>query len=370
MGGRGGGGGAGGVGGAGGAGGRGGGVVDGGAGGNRDAGDASTTDGSLGPPTEWVYNLVNATGPDAIKNTLSGTFVDVKPLTMEFYRNFGDDYDFLYLLADVSGSQAAGLAATLRWDGTTGVGTIEAFDDGQPYGSAARLKMIVFLGMQTRNGSLLDGGPTLHETLHYWSAHLDPSFGFADGHWGTVSTDGSHGGFIRDSLLCRATGQPPTGAVPACPLEAGRMKVRTAPFSPCCNEEWKGYSPIELYLMGLAPASQVAPIWVMDDAIYEAPVWADGGTSIIAMDYDIQRFHVVTVDNIIATHGTRPPATQRDFRAAFVLVTAAAAAPSQLDRAARWARRFSGDEKSPTTGPISFGEATRGMATMTTRLRP
>jgi hypothetical protein len=296
---------------------------------------------------------------------------DISPLTLDFYRNFADDYDFLYLLADVSGTNAAGLASIVRWDGTSGVGIGDAFDGGQAFGSAARLKMVVVLGMQSMNGTLLDSGPTLHETLHYWSMYLDPSFGFGDGHWGTASTDGSHGGFDRASVICRATGQAPTGTVPSCPVASGRMKVRTAPFSTCCNADVKGYSPIELYLMGLVPANQVAPIWVMEDAVYEDPVWADGGMSnIVAMDYDILRFHVVTVDNIIAAHGTRPPATQRDFRGAFVLATATAATPSQLDRAARWARRFSGDEKTPTSGVISFGEAARGMATMTTRLRP
>jgi hypothetical protein len=66
----------------------------------------------------------------------------------------------------------------------------------------------------------------------------------------------------------------------------------------------------------------------------------------------------------------RPAATQTDFRAAFVLVTQTPATPDQLERIARWARRFSGEEVDPTSGVLSFGAATGGRATMTTRLHP
>jgi hypothetical protein len=220
---------------------------------------------------------------------------------------------------------------------------------------------------------VFENGPTVHETLHHWSMLLDSSFGFdnARSHWGASSADGVHGGFDRSTVICRATGRPPTGTPPACPLDGGgRMRVRTAPFS-CCLTDMKLMSPIELYLMGLVPANQVAPLWVMDSPMYEGPVFADAGSSIVAMNYSLQRFRIVTVEDIIAKHGVRPPATQRDFRGAFVLVTPQPATQAQLERVARWARRFSGEEKAPASlGVISFSEATRGLATMVTRLRP
>jgi hypothetical protein len=183
-----------------------------------------------------------------------------------------------------------------------------------------------------------------------------------------ASANGLHGGFDNTTVTCRDSGQKPTGSPPACPLNSsGRMNIRVAPFSPCCVADIKVYSPIELYLMGLAPAGEVAPLWVMDNQTYSGPVQTDAG-NIVAMDYDIASFHVVTIDDIIAKEGMRPAATQTDFRAAFVLVTQTAATDAQMQRIARWARRFSGEEVDPTTGVISFPAATGGRATMTTRL--
>jgi hypothetical protein len=86
------------------------------------------------------------------------------------------------------------------------------------------------------------------------------------------------------------------------------------------------------------------------------------------MDFNVSHFHVVTVADIVALQGTRPQATQKDFRGGFMLVTATAATQDQMDRAARWARKLSGEEKS--NGIFSFADATGGRATMTTRLHP
>jgi hypothetical protein len=221
------------------------------------------------------------------------------------------------------------------------------------------------------NGAVFNSGPTLHETLHYWAVFLDSSFGFQDAHWGKSSADGLLGGFNRDSLVCRDTGAKPTGTLPSCPLDAtGRMKISTAPFSWCCMSDIKKYSTIELYLMGLVPANRVDSVWVMDDPVYEGPVWTDASTNIAAMNYNVRGFHVVTVDDIVAKHGARPAATQTAYRAAFVMVTAQPAPQTQLDGIALWARRFSGEEHTPNSGIVSFSDATGGRASMTTQLRP
>ena len=151
----------------------------------------------------------------------------------------------------------------MRWDGTSGVGLGATMNDPS-YGSPARLKQVISFGTLV-NGMPFESGPTLHETLHHWSMYLDSSFGFdtASGHWGYGSANGLHGGFDNTTVTCRDNGQKPTGSPPACPLNSsGRMNIRVAPFSPCCVADIKVYSPIELYLMGLAPAGEVAPLWV------------------------------------------------------------------------------------------------------------
>jgi hypothetical protein len=344
-----------------------------GEGGSGDAapgiGDAAGADAAFGAPTAWVFNIVSSADVSAVSGVVNGSGGDLTPITKEFYQTFADNYDFIYLFAEVSGM--AEVSMTVRWDGTSGVGIGAAFDD-QTWGSAARLKQVISFGTLV-NGTPFESGPTLHETLHHWSMYLDSSFGFdtATGHWGTASANGLHGGFDNSTVVCRDNGQKPTGTVPACPLNSSqRMNIRLAPFSPCCVADIKPYSPPELYLMGLVPASQVAPLWVMDSPKYDGPVMADAGGNIVAMDYDIASFHVVTIDEIIAKEGMRPPATQTAFRGAFVLVTPTPATSDQLGRIARWARRFSGEEVDPTTGVFSFSKATGGLATMTTRLLP
>ena len=331
--------------------------------------DAPGADAAFGPPTTWVYNVVSPAAFTTISNFVSGSAADLTTITSDFYKAFADDYDFIYLFAEVSGQ--ADISVLVRWDGTSGVGIGAAMDDTS-YGSPARLKQVITFGTLV-NGTPYESGPTLHETLHHWSMYLDSSFGFdtATGHWGRASANGLHGGFDSSTVVCRDNGQKPTGSPPACPLNSSqRMNIRLAPFSPCCVADIKPYSPIELYLMGLVPSSQVMPLWVMDSPVYDGPVTNDGGGNIIAMDYDVASFHVVTVDQIIAKEGMRPAATQTDFRAAFVLVTQTAATTAQLERIARWARRFSGEENDPTTGVLSFQTATGGRATMTTRLHP
>ncbi len=330
---------------------------------------APGADAAFAPPTTWVYNIVSPADFTTIGNFVSGAGADLTPITKEFYQHFGDDYDFIYLFAEVMGQ--ADISVLVRWDGSSGVGIGAAMDDTS-YGSPARLKQVITFGTLV-NGTPFESGPTLHETLHHWSMYLDSSFGFdsASGHWGYASANGLHGGFDNSTVVCRDNGQKPTGATPACPLTAGqRMNIQLAPFSPCCVADIKPYSPIELYLMGLVPSSQVSPLWVMDSPTYDGPVTADAGGNIIAMNYDIASFHVVTIDDIIAKEGMRPAATQTVFRGAFVLVTQTAATSDQLGRIARWARRFSGEEVDPTTGVMSFSAATGGRATMTTRLNP
>jgi hypothetical protein len=328
--------------------------------------DAAGADADWGPATTWVYNLVSPAAFTSVSDAVNGTG-DLRTVTTEFYKSFADDYDFIYLFADVA-SGLGDLSVTVRWDGTTGTGLTAQEDP--TFGSAARLKQVMAFGTIAA-GMPFEFGPTLHETLHHWAVFLDPSFGFENPHWGYSSANGPLGGFDNSTVICHDNGQKPTGSPPACPLtSAQRMNIRLAPFSDCCVSDIKPYSPIDLYLMGLVPANQVPPLWVMDDPKYVGPVTDDAGSNIIAMDYDIASFHVVTIDDIIAKEGMRPAATQTDFRAAFVMVTANPATSEQMERTARWARRFSGEEYDPYVGVISFPAATGGRATMTTRLHP
>src|SRR5262249_26522351 len=109
--------------------------------------------------------------------------------------------------------------------------------------------------------------PLPHETLHYWAVDLDDRFGFGVGldasssypsHWGYASINGILGGFDGSTLRC----QTPAGAMPPnCTAQSGgRIRYVTGPFAPQSNS-FRGvpFAPIELYLMGLVPKTDVPP---------------------------------------------------------------------------------------------------------------
>lgn len=327
-------------------------------------GDASIEagpDGGGALPEVWLYNLVSAEAEAHVAALLGASGdPDLGPVAKQFFQTYGDDYDFLYFLADTT--TGTGQFLPVRYPATPSIGLPAALDQGAKYGSPSRLKGVA--GMRLGPGN----GPTIHETLHYWSQFLSPTFGFgreADGshgpHWGHASVHGSHGGFDCSSLHCTSSGAAPTGSPPACPLASGRMKIDVALFEPGASNDTVAYQPIELYLMGLLPAAAItAPILVMDDPVFEQ---LTGQT----LFFDVASFHEVTIGDIVGVHGARPPATQTSFRGAFVLVTSAAATNPQRQLAESWAKRFGGE--GPAGGPLlSFAQATGGRATMTTRL--
>lgn len=78
----------------------------------------------------------------------------------------------------------------------------------------------------------------------------------------------------------------------------------------------------------------------------------------------------ITVVEVVAHHGERPPAREADrhFRAAFVLFSDAPLPEADLARLDRWARVFGTLE--PSGHLQSFESATGGRATVDVRLGP
>ena len=224
------------------------------------------------------------------------------------------------------------------------------------------------VGMPLRSGN----GPTIHETLHRWGVFLDSSFGFGQeayttgytSHWGHASVDGSLGGFKKSSLRCIATGAAPTGNPPACPLTSGKMEIQVDAFEPGASNDTKGYVPLELYLMGVTPASAITEsVVVMQNPVIHTPVAEP------TFYFTVDSLKAVTIQDTVAKEGVRPAATTTAFRGAYVLVTSTTATPSQLSLAESWGKHFGGE--GPTgTSLLSFAQATGNLATMTTRLGP
>lgn len=143
-------------------------------------------------------------------------------------------------------------------------------------------------------------------------------------------------------------------------LGAGRYSA--AYFVPGHNS-WVPYSPMELYLMGLAPAAEVPPLRVFDGArvVDETPE---------LITFTATSSRVVTVQDLIAAKGARLPAwpaAPRTFRALTVVVTDTELDNYELSNLERALAAFSLD--APLSyrydwGELNYNAATRGRATI------
>jgi hypothetical protein len=283
-----------------------------------------------------------------------------------FLEHYEEAYDFVYLFTDhplPTATVAGQFEPVTRPAGPGGVSEFEIAAEG--YETTGRVKGVV--GFPYSPGFF---PPLPHETLHYWAVDLDGRFGFGQGldadssypsHWGYASVNGMLGGFDGSTLRCAT----PAGAMPPnCTAQAGgRIRYVTAAFAPQSNS-FKGvpYAPMELYLMGLVPKTDVPASMVMltaatlvDLTMTSATIEASGTTTIQFADIEKR-------------HGTPRmlPANARHFDSAFVVVSSAPAAASVMSDVASFAAAF-GNTKSISGWP-SFEGVTGGRATMTTAL--
>lgn len=188
--------------------------------------------------------------------------------------------------------------------------------------------------------------PLNHEIMHHWGVYLSKDLGFGDegGHWGVASTFGVLGGFDPKTFVDNKDGTYAIGFF----SEAGN-EWRTTPFS-----------PLELYLAGLAPASEVAPIISMQDAMAVRTT----PTAVIVTGTKM----TTTVEQIVAKHGARMPA-YADAQKAFTLAYAVYSQQPLSDAEMTWldlqADFFA---RKTVPGSMSFYAATGGRATVDTTL--
>lgn len=159
--------------------------------------------------------------------------------------------------------------------------------------------------------------------------------------------------------------QTPANAMPpSCTAQAGgRIRYVTGPFAPQTNTfRSVPYAPLELYLMGLAPASEVPPSIQMLTA---AKVVSSDTKSVVV---EASGVTTLAFSSITARHGTPRmlPASERHFGTAFVVVSAAPADDSVLSGVADFAAAFG--KRKVIAGWSSFEEHTGGRATMDTTL--
>lgn len=291
-----------------------------------------------------VVNYVNSLRSLEIRGWL-GPSGGLIPTTEAFFRHAGSDVDFLFVFPDSPAPfGAAGRSVAARRD-FTGVGAAP-FDFSTFYGSGGQLRATVAR-------TLTSNGPTLHELAHLWASYLDPNLGFGhavnDNHWGMMGAGrGQLGGFDPASFIDHGGNE----------YSAGRFGLFAN------GGDGPLYSWLELYTMGLAAPDEVPEMI--------RPIRPGSLTcNIERCSWESDGFHVVTIADVIASHGPRTPAfgeAPASFSAGFVVVSRQPLGDAELSFINVQAERFG--EASGQAGVRSFEQATRGRGQMETLVNP
>lgn len=360
-----------------------GGAEDGGAAGDAGAAASSGQGGTNAEPVplpdgsrevDGIVNLVDAAAAQELATFLTvstPTFVTLRQDLMlsfnRFVEHYLEDYDFIFFYPDytVENAYAAGIFQAVNRPAQPG-GTSEIEIALGGYRTNGRTKGVIAL-----NYAPGFYGPLAHEVLHYWANDLDARFGFGMGrdedfgpHWGFSDVNGQLGGFDGNTLRC----ETPAGASPpGCTAGAGgTTRFVVGAFTPFTNTFRNvPYSPLELYLMGLAPAAEVpASFHVLTNATIVEPHTDVNGTAIVEAD----GMEIIPFAAILERHGEVPllAASERAFRSAFVVISASPASDEVMNDVAAYAAAFG--NRAETAEWLSFETHTQGRATMTTTL--
>jgi hypothetical protein len=244
--------------------------------------------------------------------------IDLTAVARAFYTRFGDDYQQLIVYTNrgyIPRSQGAFAFESRVRNSITGIGGSSRFDNGADYGSPRTLESVVMMdsfGKYSQNPTdrVLREETTLsvlaHEVGHRWLATARFSdngvsstemLGRQQAHWSFyMHSSGSHdeGNQIED---------------------LGGGAFRTGPTS-------QRFGPLDQYLMGVRPAEQVPPFFLIRNPIADGPQTAERAPE---SNVDIKGTKKeITIADVIAAMGPRSPAPSPNpppWRAAFLYVT-------------------------------------------------
>ena len=282
-----------------------------------------------------------------------------KEICKAIYSKFEDVFDFILFLYNTSGEEFSygGFSYPVNID-IKGIGC-ENINTSASYGSSGKLKGINHLTLRT---SIFSAGPFLHELAHYWgAAFIGQEHATVHGsyetpiHWGTSDINGILGGFDYSTLERNVDGNPNK-------YRASCDRAKEWGYDGFSQELSSGYfAPLELYLMGLLPSSDVPDMHVFKDVKIENETWGDG-------TFYANSEITYTIEDFITRYGVRQPdyqSSQKDFRALVVVVT-----DKPVSRE-HWSLIQSDILKQEKQGEVNdkyqsnFWEATGGRATLT-----
>jgi hypothetical protein len=312
----------------------------------RDGGVPAVSITQLAPDAQRSAHVVNIRFDSLF---LGGGIPD--GVARRFYQLLGDDYDFLGVVeqADVYANRNYQSVSNAE----SGFG-VQRFDNTPRVGSHGRL-----LGMidYPISGFFdLAEKASLHEIGHRWMAYV-PAMSSAP-HWaiGDVAY-----GVMGFSL---AGGEGGDFAFTFTSIAGGGFAVHAAPSA-------THYNDLELYLMGLAPASDVGPHVVFQNQDQQAQLH-DGGTLAGPVT-------TLTVDDVIAAVGPRVPAfgqARSTFAYATIVLSAGRLLTAdELSFFDHMAARGEATTPLPYTSGFAFGTtlpfalATNGRGQLSTTIR-
>ncbi len=239
----------------------------------------------IAPDVQYASHVVNLVMPDfGDSRVSSGTYgFDLQTAAHAFFAHFADDYDSIAFIPQRSHMAPFGAFHRNVKNEVAGIGK-PLLDQSHAYGSAGRLQSVEVFAQ----GQFATNEDSSHEIAHQWGDGFD---------WTTI------GGIDRDGwhpsshtpLLYR--GATLIGAV----LNGSRRvrNVEPASFEIERTTGFLRFHPLQMYRMGLLPASAVPDVLVFSDqgqfqSRRPAPGESVGG-----------RTNRVTMDGIIAHHGLR-----------------------------------------------------------------
>lgn len=228
-------------------------------------------------------------------DSLSSGYADPVTPLQRLYQAFPDAFDFLAVVSQVN--YYANRTYHRVKNDIAGLG-LQDFDYTATYGSAGRLQGIITYPIS----SYFDLGETgsVHEIGHRWMAYLStPSLASTVYHWPLSD--------IAYGIMGMSQGLDNQGvAFPfeIVPQPGGDYLLR-------CIEPAREYNDLELYLMGLLPKDSVGTHFVFTDQT-QTPTC--GGL----LHGPVQ---TLTIADVIASDGERPPASQRSFAIATLVLS-------------------------------------------------
>lgn len=222
---------------------------------------------------------------------------DLRLVSNKVYEYLSDDFDYIIILS-AENSQPDGLfygRSTSVSSSIQGLGGSD-FDNTTSYGSAGRLKNIIYMPRV----EYIRNGPFLHEIAHTWAnKNFLPTT--VNGHWGYAGVGGQLGGFDELVNLGGNSYQ-------------GRLNGRDGFATFANGGNAIPYGNLELYLMGLIGPDELETVQV---AVNPEPGSSFGQFTADAID-------TYTAQEMIARNGARMPNhmnSQKEFKALTVIIS-------------------------------------------------